>query len=158
MTTLLATFGYCVVSALLPFVNAEVYLLGIAALTRPPNIWLLAGTAAVGQMIGKIPYYYAGRGALSLPRVLRREPKPGRWSARFERWRTKAEDRPLFAAGLLLLSAFVGLPPFAAVVVLAGVVRVPLWLFLATGIAGRYARFACLLALPGVWRYLSHGL
>lgn len=157
MKTYLATFGYCIVSALLPFVNAEAYLLGVAALTRPPNVWLLAFVAAAGQMVGKTLYYYAGRGSLQLPRLMRRKQRPGRWATRIAGWRDRAEGSPLFGAGLVLLSAFVGLPPFAAVSVLAGVVRLPVWIFVPLGLVGRYGRFLVCLLLPGAWRYLDLG-
>lgn len=157
MKVYLATFGYCIVSALLPFVNAEAYLIGLSALVRPPNIWLLALVAAAGQMVGKTVYYYAGRGSLQLPRVMRRKQRPGRWAERLQRLREKAEAKPVYAAGLVLLSAFAGLPPFAAVSVLAGVVRLPVWLFVPLGLVGRYARFAVCLAAPGVWHYLDLG-
>lgn len=154
--TELVTFGYCIISALVPLVNAEAYLLGVAALTHAPNVWTLAGCAAGGQMVGKVVYYLAGRGAVRLPRMMRRKQRPGRWAARLERWRERAEERPVYAAGLVLLSAFVGLPPFAAISVLAGVVRLPAWLFVPLGLAGRYGRFAALLAIPGLWRYVWH--
>lgn len=156
MITLLATLGFCVGSALLPFLNAEVYVLAVGALAGPPDPWLLAGSAAVGQMIGKTVIYCAGRGGLRLPRVLRRDHRPGRWSARLERWRTRAEDRPITAAALVLVSAFTGLPPFASVSLLAGVVRHPIWLFEALGLLGRYGRFASLLCIPAVWHCIGH--
>lgn len=156
MTVYLATAGYCVLSALVPVVNAETYLVAVAALTDPPDIWLLAGCAAGGQMVGKCIYYLAGRGALRLPGLLRRKTRPGRWARRLEDWREKAEQRPVYAAGLVLVSAFVGLPPFAAIAVLSGVVRLSPWLFVPLGFAGRYGRFAALLAAPGVWRFIVH--
>lgn len=157
MKTYLATFAYCIVSALLPFVNAEAYLVGVAALTRPPSVWLLALVAAAGQMVGKLLFYYAGRGALRLPRLLQRKQKQGRWAARLRGWRQRAEAKPLFGAGLVLVSALAGLPPFAAVSVLAGVVRLPVWVFAPLGLAGRYGRFLVLLLAPSAWRYLPPG-
>ena len=54
------TLGYCVLSALLPVFNTELYLVGLAA-AQPQLHWALLGlTAAVGQMIGKVAFYYAG--------------------------------------------------------------------------------------------------
>lgn len=157
MKTYLATFGYCIVSALLPFVNAEGYLVAISAVTRPPNLWLLAFVAAAGQMVGKTIYYYAGRGSVQLPRLMRRKQKQGRWSVRFARWRQRAENQPLFAAVLVLISAFAGLPPFAAISVFAGLVRLPVWAFVPIGVVGRYGRFLVCLLVPNLWHYLSVG-
>lgn len=156
MITLLATFGYCVVSALLPFVNAEAYLLGVATLTRPQDVWLLAGCAALGQLTGKLAFYYAGRGGLQLPRLMRWKLRPGRWTAQLGRWRAAAENRPVVTAALVLVSAFAGLPPFAAVSVFAGVTCQRVWLFGVLGLVGRYGRFACLLCVRNLWRQLAH--
>jgi membrane protein YqaA with SNARE-associated domain len=42
---------------------------------------------------------------------------------------------------VLLASAFAGLPPFMVMSVVAGVLRVRLWLFIGTGLVGRFFRF-----------------
>lgn len=156
VTEYLATFGYCMVSALLPFVNAEAYLVAVAAVTHPPNVWLLAAVAAVGQMLGKLVYYGAGRGGRRLPQLLQREQAPGRWATRLRHWQDRAARHPVYAVALMLVSAFIGLPPFAAVSVLVGVIRLPVWAFVLTGTVGRYARFAACLAAPSIWRLLAH--
>ena len=51
---------------------------------------------------------------------------------------------------MLLVSASVGLPPYLAIALLAGVGRVPLPTFLATGLVGRFARFGAIAASPGL--------
>ena len=48
------------------------------------------------------------------------------------------------------VSAFVGLPPFAVVSVLAGTVRMRWWLFAVIGLAGRFGRFLAILLAPGL--------
>lgn len=147
------TFGYSVVSALVPVVNAELYLVGL--MTRQPQLawWLVGLAAAAGQMVGKLVYYYAGRGALRLPARLRRRSErqsAGRWSRRLDRFQQTCRDRPVWTAGVLLVSASVGLPPYLAIALLAGVGRVPLPTFLVTGLVGRFARFAAIAASPGL--------
>lgn len=147
------TFGYAVVSALVPVVNAELYLVGLMA--RQPQLawWLVGLTAAAGQMVGKLVYYYAGRGTLTLPARLRRRSEragTGRWSRRLTRFQELCQHRPVWTAGVLLTSAALGVPPYLAIAVLAGVGRVPLATFVVTGLLGRFARFGAIAASPGL--------
>jgi len=145
----LLAFLVALVSALLPFLNIEVYLLGVAALTD--GGWLLAAAAAAGagQTLGKLAYYLVGRGVLTVPWLQRRSRTPGRWSARIARWRERAEEHPVWAAGLLAVSSLTSVPPFMVVSVLAGTVRMPVAVFLAVTMATRTARFAVLVCVPG---------
>lgn len=156
MEWLALTLGVCFVSALVPVVNAELYLVGLV--TQQPDLqwWLVGIAAGVGQMGGKLLYYYAGRGSLKLPGWLRRktEKPPGRWAARLARFRDTCHERPVWAAGVLLLSASTGFPPFLAIAVIAGVVRIPVGTFLVTGVVGRTARFAAIAAFPGLADYV----
>lgn len=144
------TYVTCVVSAFVPIVNAEAYLLGLTLTSEGPSVWLLALAAALGQMTGKLVFYYIGRGALTLPRLARKGRDAGRWQRRLDAWRDKAARRPVWALGMVGLSAFVGLPPFAVVSVLAGTLPLHVVRFALVGLVGRYGRFALLLALPGV--------
>lgn len=53
------------VSALVPVVNLEIYLGGMALLGHSLGAWELAGLAgiaAVGQIVGKTLFYFGGRG------------------------------------------------------------------------------------------------
>lgn len=145
------TLGVCLVSALVPVVNAEIFLVGLVT-QQPQLLWWLVGlAAAVGQLAGKLVFYYAGRGSLRLPARLRRKSAGhGRWSARLVRFQQTCRDRPVWTAGVLLTAAAVGLPPFAATSFVAGVARVPLGVFLATGLVGRFARFGTIAAAPGL--------
>lgn len=147
------TFGYSVVSALVPVVNAELYLVGL--MTRQPQLawWLVGLAAAAGQMVGKLVYYCAGRGTLQLPTRLRRRSErqsAGRWSRWLARFQRTCHDRPVWTIGVLLVSASIGLPPYLAIAVLAGVGRVPLPTFLVTGLVGRFARFGAIAASPAL--------
>jgi membrane protein YqaA with SNARE-associated domain len=147
------TFGYCVLSALVPAFNTEFYLVGLAAEQPQLPLGWLALTAAIGQMTGKLVFYYVGRGVLVLPTRLRREPdwQPGgRWARQWHWLQEMSQRRPMWMAGVLLASALTGLPPFVAVSVLAGVARVRLVTFLVTGLIGRFARFAAIIAFTGL--------
>jgi membrane protein YqaA with SNARE-associated domain len=91
-------------------------------------------------MLGKMLWYWGGQHIDRAPWVARHLQKP-RAKASLERWHARAEGRPWFTAGLLFVSASVGFPPYAVTAVLAGVLRVPLVVFLVTGLLGRGLRF-----------------
>ena len=69
MRLLFATFAMGVLSAVIPLINMEAYIAGIAALLGDINIWLVALVAGIGQAIGKIPWYEVSRRSMdwSLP-------------------------------------------------------------------------------------------
>ena len=75
MGWLFSTFGFCVLSALVPIFNAEVYLTALAATESPP-LWPMAAVAAAGQMIGKVVYYFIGKSSLDWRWVKRRTDTP----------------------------------------------------------------------------------
>ena len=131
-------------SALVPLINIEAYLGVRATVASLDSVWLLAFVAAVGQMLGKLIWYYIGASALSWGWVRRRVEKPKNL-ARLELWRQRTHDRPVLAAGLVLVSAFTGFPPFAVLAVLAGQLRMSLPLFVVVGLLGRWLRFAVVL-------------
>jgi membrane protein YqaA with SNARE-associated domain len=141
---ILALAGIAVLSALVPVVNIEAYLIGRGAVAAVGNVWLLSGVAAVGQMLGKLVWYYLGANALRWSWVRRKVEKP-KAQARLELWRRRTHQNAWLAGGLTLVSAFSGFPPFAIVAVLAGQLRVSVVLFLVTGTVGRWLRFAAFL-------------
>ena len=141
---LLTTFGVCVVSALVPLVNAEAYLGGVGILREGAGVWVLSGVAALGQMIGKVVWYFVGASSLRWRWVRRRIEAPS-WQARYATWQRRTRGSPWLVGVLVFASALVGLPPFAIISVLAGQLAVPLSLFVITGLAGRWLRFAAVL-------------
>jgi membrane protein YqaA with SNARE-associated domain len=141
-------FVVATAAGLVPLINIEVYLLGAVAVVDDGALVAMAVAAAVGQTLGKIPYYYVGRGTISTPWLKRRAATPGKWSERVSRWRAKAEARPAWGAGLLALSSFASVPPFMVVSVLAGVLRMNLVLFCAITFVTRTARFLILVLAP----------
>ena len=143
MGWLLSTFGFCILSALIPVLNAEVYLAALAASQSPP-LWPMAIVAAAGQMIGKIIYYYLGKSSLEWQWVKKRTDTP-RFQTGLERWRSRLDHRPWVAALFVFVSASVGIPPFAIVAVLAGTLRMSLTMFVLVGFLGRVLRFASIL-------------
>ncbi len=153
MEWMVFTIGYCVVSALVPVFSTEVYLVGLA-IAQPQLHWgWLALTAAIGQLIGKIVFYYAGRKAPTLPFSLHRgrdQQRAGHWAHQLHRLRDSLQQNPKQMTTVLLVSALTGLPPFAATSALAGLARLPLLTFVVTGLTGRFTRFAAIAASPGL--------
>jgi membrane protein YqaA with SNARE-associated domain len=140
----LAVLGVGMLSALVPLVNIEAYLGLRGSLLDVHGVWLLGLMAAAGQMAGKLVWYYLGASSLRWAWVARRMDTP-KAQARLARWRTRTAERPVVAGGLVALSAFSGFPPFAILSVLAGQLRMRVWLFVALGLAGRWLRFSAVL-------------
>jgi membrane protein YqaA with SNARE-associated domain len=130
-----------VASALVPLINIEVYLIGLAAVSSGSHVWFLAAVGGLGQMLGKLVWYHLGANALRWGWVRRKVEKP-KAAAKLELWRRRTNDRPVFGAALLFVSAVSGFPPFAIIAVLAGQLRLNVWMFLVVGFVGRTLRFA----------------
>jgi membrane protein YqaA with SNARE-associated domain len=124
-----------VVSALVPFVNAELLLIGLAV-ASPAAAPLLVVVMAAGQMVGKSVLFLGG-GRLT----------PSSLESRLARWRLDGRTRRA-RAPLIGLSAFTGLPPFYLVSIAAPALGVSFRTFLALGLAGRLLRFGALVAIP----------
>ncbi len=157
------TLGVAFGSALLPLVSVEIFLVGLA-MNQPHIPWLCLGAVvAVGQVAGKLLYYFAAKGSLRLPACLHRTEKletPRRvaWRRRTKRvrmWveflREKCHRHPRWMVGTYGLSSMIGLPPFMATSVLAGMVRMKLSAFLGAGLIGRFIRFSIVAASPAVF-------
>ena len=140
----LAVLGVAFLSALVPLVNIEAYLGVRGAVASVDSLWWLGFAAALGQMVGKVVWYYLGASSLSWTWVRRRIEKP-KAQGRLEQWRKRTDERPVVAGGLVFLSAVSGFPPFAIVAVVAGQLRMGVWLFFVLGLAGRWIRFALVL-------------
>ncbi len=140
LTTLVVAFA----SALLPFVNIEAYLAAVGAAIRDVGVWEVAAAAAIGQTAGKVVLYYAAEWAMNLPWIRRKMATP-KWKASYERWRLWIAAHPGGTTAVLFASASVGFPPLYVMAVLAGQLRVNIWLFVTTCLVGRYLRFLVLL-------------
>lgn len=145
MKDLLTTLVLGFVSALVPVINIEAYLAVRAAVTQIDAIWALALVAALGQMVGKFLWYQLGASSLGWGWVRRKIEKP-KVAASLELWRSRTHQRPILTGSLVLVSAIVGLPPFAILAVVAGQLRMSVTLFLCLGLLGRWLRFVGLLS------------
>ncbi len=157
------TLGVAFGSALLPLISIEIFLVGLA-MNQPHIPWLCLGAVvAVGQVAGKLLYYFAAKGSLRLPAFMHRKKKidtPRRlaWRRRTKRlrmWveflREKCHRHPRWMVGTYGISSVIGLPPFMATSVLAGMVRMKLSAFLSAGLVGRFIRFSLVAASPAVF-------
>ena len=145
LDNVLALLGLGFVSALVPLVNIEAVLGARGSVAgMADSLWLLSLAAAVGQMAGKLIWYYLGANSLQWAWVRKRieRPKP---QARLEKWRTRTQERPVVAGALVFASAASGFPPFAILSVLAGQLRMNLVQFFVLGLVGRWLRFAAVL-------------
>ena len=134
-------FGLSVVSALVPWVNAEAILLAFAASARSRHgLVALVLVTTAGQMLGKWILYCVSRGAS------RRQMRGH--DARVDRWRRRLERSPRRALALVFVSSAVGVPPFYVVTMVAGICRIGVAGFLGAGTAGRLVRFGALVAVP----------
>jgi membrane protein YqaA with SNARE-associated domain len=138
---LLALLGMSVVSALVPVVNAEALVLAAAAAVGTDLAVAVAVAAAAGQMAGKGLLYAGGRGLSGT--VSARSPRAAALAERFH-------GRPRALLLVCLASAVVGLPPFYAMTVVAGLVGLHAAAFLAVGLLGRFVRFYALAAAPAL--------
>ena len=139
-----SVLGASIGSALLPLINIEA-ILALAVSQAPAATWALVVAATVGQMIGKILWYWGGMHLDRTPFVSTHLEKP-KVKASLEKWHERAEGRPWFTAGLLFVSALIGFPPYAVTAVLAGMLRVHFAVFLVTGLLGRGLRFWAVVA------------
>jgi membrane protein YqaA with SNARE-associated domain len=132
-----------VVSALVPLVNAETYVLVAVARTNVALSLAVALALAAGQTVGKLLLFeVARRGSGRLHARL-----CGRGEGRAERWRGRVcglMARRRTALPTVLASASVGLPPLALVSLVAGASEQRRLEFGAVCLAGRTARFAAL--------------
>jgi membrane protein YqaA with SNARE-associated domain len=156
MTEVLGLLGVSIASALVPLINIEVYLIGMAAVSSQNGIWFLAAIGALGQMLGKLAWYYLGANALRWGWIRRKMEKP-KAQAKLELWRSRTQDKPLVGAIFLFVSALTGFPPFAILAVLAGQLRMNLGIFLLVGFIGRTLRFAAFLGGGGLLGGLTSG-
>ena len=148
LSTLVVAFG----SAVIPFINIEAYLAAVGAAVDGFVLWTIAAAAAVGQTAGKVALYYAADWAMSLPWTKKKMASP-KWQQSYERWSRRINEHPGQTALILFASASLGFPPLYVIAVLAGQMKVNIWLFVSTCLVGRFIRF---IALVGAADWFVH--
>ena len=147
------TFGFGAVSAVIPIFNMEAYISFLYASSPNHSALGLAFVGSLGQILGKLVWYYVSRGALDIPWLKRRMDTPKR-QASFERWRSYVHGRPLMSGLLTFVSAAIGFPPFFAMAMVAGTLRMNVVVFFVSGLIGRTLFFwAWLLGVGLIFRH-----
>jgi membrane protein YqaA with SNARE-associated domain len=152
----LGLLGVSIASALIPLINIELYLVGLAAVAGGDRVWLLATVGGIGQMAGKVIWYYLGANSLRWAWVRKKVETP-KAQAKLALWQRRTREKPLLGALLLFASGFSGFPPFAIISVLAGQLRMNLLLFIVVGLVSRTLRFAAFLGGAGWLSDLGFG-
>ena len=145
---LLTSIGFGAVSAVIPIVNAEAYVIAsqMSAVAGPIPI---AIGIALGQTAGKLLLFFGVREGKELSfikhrREIQKQRPVGPARARFRAVMARLLDlvgQEKWGLPIVLVAAIVGFPPLYAVALLAGATTMsPLWFGL-TVLAGRLCRF-----------------
>jgi membrane protein YqaA with SNARE-associated domain len=130
------------VSALLPFVNAEALAVG-ASKTSREHLPLVVVALAAGQTIGKLVLFeIASRAAQRLAARTHRRPIRLRTISRIATRHVAGLQAASSRLPVVAISALTGLPPLAAVAVAAGTTQINRTGFVAACFVGRTLRFA----------------
>lgn len=147
MTVLAGAFLYSLLTSVVVFLPVEVYLLG-AVVASDVGAVPLALVGAVAQVAGKMLFYLVGRGVLDLAHVRRQGAASGRWAQRMTAVEEWARRHPWGPSAVTAAAAFVSVPPYAVVSVLAGTVGMRWWLFALISLVGRFLRFWAIVSVP----------
>jgi len=143
--TALATVIFTFLAGVFPLLNAEIYLAAVATQLRAAEVFPIALAAGFGQMLGKLPWYYASARSTEIP-WMRKRLESGKYQASFETWRERIHGRPWFSAGIMMGSSLFGFPPLLVMGAVAGALRMRLWIFASTIVVGRTIQSYVILA------------
>jgi membrane protein YqaA with SNARE-associated domain len=130
--------------SLLPFAPVEPFLLGLGLMAPPEMLVPLAVVATASHMAGKAVLYLGSIKAMQLLSV--------RQQQAIERARTRLSPGRSYQYLTVFTSAVSGLPPFYAITVAAGLMKLPLVPFLLVGTVGRACRFVALVLAPQLFQ------
>lgn len=141
-----AAFAFGVGSSILPmFLNAELYVISMAALISDRSLLLAAlGSLVVGTTAGKaVVFYLAQEGTRKLAKAERKPPRNvfTAWVRRIGDWMLGLLNRPYLGAVTVFVSSLIGVPPLAVVSIVAGASKQPMWLFLVMVTVGRSIQY-----------------
>lgn len=145
MSLLASIFGVSIASALIPIINIELILGGLATQVDGSSTLGLALAAGTGQTIGKVIWWYAAEKSMDSTWVQKKLQKP-KWREGYETWSNRIHERPWYAALVIFVSSAGGIPPLLVMAIVAGSLKMPLWAFVPTVWVGRVLRFWFILA------------
>ena len=132
-------------SAVVPVISIEAYLVAVANSVHGTAAIVHAIAAATGQTVGKAILYWLSVRATTLP-WFRRKISSDKWQRSYDLWRARIEAHPWSTSLLVLVSAFISIPPLYLLTVIAGQLRFRLSSFLAMVFMGRLTRFLIMLS------------
>jgi membrane protein YqaA with SNARE-associated domain len=136
----LSVFAVSAISAPLPVVHSELYVIGVSTISPPSWAWPLIAAAVLGQLVGKTLLYYVGKGAIKIR------------SERFQRMVTRAQEKmqanPKTGGSILFVSATLGIPPMYPTALACGAARMNYAWFLALVAGGRTLHYAIVVFAP----------
>lgn len=145
--TLAASLGYGFVSAVVPVVNAELYIVAAASVVPQSQQPAMVGIFTLGTMAGKTALY------LAAARLVRACSAAAR--AQVDDWVERLRRRSSYVWPVVFASTLVGFPPLYAVTLAAGVLRISMLGFFVVGCVGRFARFSAITwaadGVGGLW-------
>lgn len=140
----LTTFAISIVSALVPLLPIEVYIVGAGAASPGTAQAISLGIAAgAGATIGKLVWYEAARRGIDSEWAQKKLSSP-KVKAGYERWVDRTQGRPVYAAAIMFVAASAGIPPLLVMAAVGGILKMPLWIFIPTVFLGRSVRFSLL--------------
>jgi membrane protein YqaA with SNARE-associated domain len=140
----LSTFALSFVSALVPFLPIEAYILGAGVANVGVATSVALGVSAgAGATVGKVVWYEVARRGVGTAWAERKLSKP-KVKAGYERWVGRTQGRPWYAAGVMFVAASLGIPPLLVMAAVGGILKMPLWIFVPTVFLGRTVRFTAL--------------
>jgi membrane protein YqaA with SNARE-associated domain len=145
MTELLSIFGISIASALVPLINIELILAGLATQTSLGATLGIALAAGTGQTIGKVIWWFAAEKSME-SRWVQRKLEKQKWREAYDDWSRRIHERPWYAALVIFVSSAGGIPPLLVLAIVAGSLKMPLWAFVPTVWVGRVLRFWLILA------------
>lgn len=148
MKLLALTLGFGILSAIIPLFNMEAFI-AVADASSSHHPLLLAFIGSLGQNTGKLVWFYVCREALDIHWLRKRIDTPKR-QAQYEKWSAYVQGRPLMSGVLTFVSAAVGFPPFFAMAMIAGTLRMNVVVFFLAGLVGRTLFFWGLLTGVGL--------
>jgi membrane protein YqaA with SNARE-associated domain len=150
---LVLAIGFGIGSAVIPVLNAEVYVIGVGASGKLDPVVAAIGVS-IGQTIGKVAMFLAVRYRPGYAAKRGKDRKPvdlDTRRGRFVQWNRNVSKRLLDALSdrrwgipVTLLSSSVGIPPLYGVALIAGASRMGVVTFSLSVLAGRAARFITL--------------
>lgn len=141
------TYIFCVISGLVPVVNAELFLILISSTVTNSTFLPIVLLASFGQMTAKVILFLSGKGILKVS-LKKYENKLQETMLKMQKWESKVDV-------FIFLSAFTGFPPLYLVTIAAGMTQHNFLRFFISGFLGRVLRFGLVMLFPQFFKRLA---